>query len=98
MIKGVTEEENSIIKELLKPYKDNYSFYYYGSRVKGNFEKSSDLEILIKGEQEMTLDKILDLKLIFDSSKLPYYVNFVDYNILTKEFFEMIKDDLVSIY
>ena len=86
MIKGVTVEEHAIIKELLAPYKEEYSFYFYGSRAKGNFEKASDLDILIKGEQEMPFDKILNLKLIFDNSKLPYVVNFVDYNNLTNDF------------
>ena len=61
-------------------------------------EKASDLDVLIKGEQEMPLDKILNLKLIFDNSKLPYVVNFADYNNLTEEFFEFIKKDLVDIF
>lgn len=98
MIKGVTEEEISIIRELLKPYKEEYTFYFYGSRVKGKFEKASDLDILIKGEKEMPLDKILNLKLVFDNSNLPYVVNFADYNNLTMEFYEYIKNDLVEVY
>ena len=46
MIKGVTENELKIIKEILFRYP--YEFYLYGSRVKGDFTKSSDLVILIK--------------------------------------------------
>lgn len=38
MIKGITPNEEIIIKEILKLYP--YSFYYYGSRVKGGFFKS----------------------------------------------------------
>ena len=47
-IKGVTQEEEQIIKSILAPYKDDYEFYYYGSRVKGNFRPLSDLDILVK--------------------------------------------------
>ena len=44
MIKGVTEKEENIIKDILS--KDPYDFYYYGSRVKGDFTIASDLDIL----------------------------------------------------
>ena len=39
MIKGVTEEQEKIIHDILSPYKNDFDFYYYGSRVKGNFSK-----------------------------------------------------------
>ena len=46
LIKGVKIEEENIIKTILEPYKHKYEFYYYGSRVKGNFRFLSDLDIL----------------------------------------------------
>lgn len=39
MLKGISTKEQSIIKNILDKYKSNYSFFYYGSRVKGFFEK-----------------------------------------------------------
>ena len=39
-VKGVTEKEKKIKNEILEEYKNQYSFYYYGSRVKGNFSKT----------------------------------------------------------
>ena len=97
MILGVTDKEQRIIEDILDAYADNYSFYYYGSRVKGNFEKISDLDILIKGEKEMPLLVLSELKEKFDKSKLPYIVNFTDYNAIDEKFFNLIKDDLVSV-
>ena len=35
MIKGVTSNEEKIIKDILSKYP--YNFFYYGSRVKGDF-------------------------------------------------------------
>ena len=43
---GITDNEHNIILNILKEYSDKYSFYYYGSRVKGTFNKTSDLDIL----------------------------------------------------
>lgn len=94
---GITTKEHYIILYILKEYFGKYSFYYYGSRIKGNFYKTSDLDILIRGEQEMPLKELVELKEKFDESKLPYVVNFTDYNSIDKNFYNLIKDDLVLV-
>lgn len=97
MIKGVTEEQEKIIHKVLSPFKDEYDFYYYGSRVKGGFSKLSDLDILIKGEKEMPYSDVLQLKTLFDISDLPYIVNFADYNSIQERFYKLIENDLVKV-
>ena len=97
MISGVTQNEHSIITDILKNYIQDYSFYYYGSRVKGNFGKTSDLDILIKGKKEIPLTDLVHLKEQIDESKLPYIVNFTDYNNIDERFYSLIKNDLVKI-
>ena len=94
---GITKKEHTIILNILKEYFDNYSFYYYGSRVKGTFNKTSDLDILIKSNQEMPLKDLVELKEKFDESSLPYIVNFTDYNNIDDNFYSLIKDDLVLV-
>ncbi|MBQ7450315.1 nucleotidyltransferase domain-containing protein [bacterium] len=95
-IDGINENEQVIILDILNKYKD-YSFYYYGSRVKGTFEKTSDLDILIKGQNEMPVSVLVELKFAFDNSSLPYIVNFTDYNKIDKTFYELIEKDLIPI-
>lgn len=97
MIKGVTEKEEHIIQNILFPYKKVYDFFYYGSRVKGNFEKTSDLDILIKGKEAFPLNQLETIKILFDNSDLNYIVNFVDYHNIDKNFYELIKKDLVKV-
>ena len=97
MIKGLKEQEEQIIKMILKPYMDGFDFYYYGSRVKGNFEKTSDLDILIKGNNKFSYDLLETLKVLFDNSDLPFIVNFVDYYSIDENFYNLIKKDLVKI-
>ena len=96
MVLGVTDKEQRIIEDILDAYADSYAFYYYGSRVKGNFEKTSDLDVLIKGQKEMPLFILSELKEKFDASYLPYIVNFSDYHNITPDFYDHIKQDLVS--
>ena len=93
----MAQEEHKIITDILKNYMDEFLFYYYGSRVKGNFNKTSDFDILLKGANEMSLFALVQLKEKMDESKLPYIVNFTDYNSIDKIFYNLIKDDLVLI-
>lgn len=97
MIKGVTIEEHKIIKNILLPYKDVYVFFYYGSRVKGNFSKVSDLDILIKGQKTFDDDELEILKSKFDKSSLPYIVNLTDFQRINDTFYKNIENDLVEI-
>lgn len=93
MIKGITEKEYPIIKTILSQYP--CKFYAYGSRVKGNFSPLSDLDILVVSDN---YDEIIsNLKDTFDRSRLPYIVNFTNFNTMDKDFYEIIKNDLVEI-
>lgn len=91
MIKGITKKEFNIIKDIIKNY--DAKFYAYGSRVKGNFSELSDLDILVKSDENI----IPELKEKFDKSYLPYIVNFTDADSIDEKFFSLIKDDLIEI-
>jgi len=97
MIKGLNKQEEELINSIIEPYKKEYEFFYYGSRVKGNFEKTSDLDILIKGEKSIPYSSLETIKFMFDKSNLPFIVNFSDYNNIDENFYNMIKKDLVKI-
>ena len=94
---GITEIELEIIKNILIPFRENYKFYAYGSRVKGNFRPLSDLDLMIKGKTNANLNDIESLKELFDESNLPYVVNICDYYNLSESFYDIIKQDLVEI-
>ncbi len=95
MIKGITNKEENIIKDILNKYP--YEFYYYGSRVKGDYKTGSDLDILIKNDTEIE-QKILDeINTKFNESLIPYKVNFSVENNMTKDFYKLIENDLVKV-
>ena len=95
-IKGMTSEEQQAVEEILAPYMNDYSFYYYGSRVKGNFSNLSDLDILKDGD--ITPDKLSKLKYEFNESiKLPFIVNLALKNSMDEYFYNLIKNDLVKV-
>lgn len=95
MIKGITSKEYNIIKTILEQYKNKYEFYFYGSRVRGNFRPLSDLDILVKSKNNIDLNDIDNIKTFFDESTLPYVVN-LSYE-LDEDFYKLIEKDLVKI-
>ena len=94
-IKGLTEKEANIVKEILNPYLEKYDFYFYGSRVKGNFRKLSDLDILVQTNSEIDFNDIDDIREKFDNSDLSFIVNLA-YDVEDK-FYALIKKDLVKV-
>lgn len=94
-IKGLTEKEASIVKEILNPYLEKYDFYFYGSRVKGNFRKLSDLDILVQTNSEIDFNDIDDIREKFDNSDLSFIVNLA-YDVDDK-FYALIEKDLVKV-
>lgn len=95
MIKGVNKFEEKIIKSILQNYP--YQFYYYGSRVKGDFTKSSDLDILLKSSDKIPCEILNQIDRQFNESKIPYVVNISEFTQMDKNFYELIKSDLVEI-
>lgn len=94
-IKGLTEKEETIISNILKPYFEKYDFYYYGSRVKGNFRSLSDLDIFVKTNSQIDLNDIEELKEKFDESDLSFVVN-LTYDV-DEKFYNMIVCDLIKV-
>lgn len=94
-IKGLTEKEETIVKEILKPYFSKYDFYFYGSRVKGNFRPLSDLDILMKSDSNINLNDIDKIKEKFDESDLSFVVNLA-YNV-DEKFYNLIVCDLIKV-
>lgn len=96
MIKGINEKEEKIIKDILKNYP--YNFYYYGSRVNGDYTKGSDLDILIESDEEIPSGIIEKIELEFNESRIPYVVKLSDRKNLEDYFYVLIKDSLVIVF
>lgn len=95
MIKGITENEEKIIKEILSKFP--YDFYYYGSRVKGDFTRASDLDILLMSVGEVLQSDIEKIENEFNESKIPYRVNISRRDKMKDYFFKLIEADLVKV-
>lgn len=97
MIKGVSDNQLKIIKDIANPHCDNFEFYLYGSRINGNFQTNSDLDLMIKGNEKLSFDFIKSLKEKFDNSDLPFIVHISDFYEINKDFYESIRPNLLKL-
>ena len=87
------EKHWNIIKKALSKYP--YTFYAYGSRVKGTAWKFSDLDLCY--QEQVPLSIISQLREEFNESNLPFEVELVNWEHMRSVFQELIKQDLIAI-
>lgn len=82
-----------IILDILSKYP--YTFFAFGSRVRGTQKPFSDLDLCVE-EDLPELTKCY-LQAEFDESDLPFKVDIIEWNKISKDFQQMIKNDLRKI-
>ncbi|HEV2614209.1 MAG TPA: nucleotidyltransferase domain-containing protein [Gammaproteobacteria bacterium] len=83
-------EHYTIVGEILAKYP--YQFYVYGSRSKGAAKPLSDLDLCCK--ENIPLNILAHINEDFENSRLPFKVEVVIWDKLTKDFQELITKDL----
>ena len=89
----LTPDELKIIKDILQAYP--YTFYVFGSRLKGTAKKFSDLDLCYK---DLISDETIgNLREQFEESDLPFKVDFLSWQRCLPEFQILIAPELVDI-
>ena len=88
-------EETSLIvlRQVLKKYP--YNFYAFGSRVKKEYRKYSDLDICYK--EEIPAKDLVEIMHELEESNIPFRVDLVYWENMSREFQKLIEKDLVLI-
>lgn len=87
----------NVVCEILKNYASEYTVWAFGSRVKGNAKKYSDLDLVIMTSQPLSFSKMAIIKEAFDESDLPIRVDVVDWAETTETFQKIIEHNKVII-
>ncbi|MBE7710257.1 MAG: nucleotidyltransferase domain-containing protein [Cyanobacteria bacterium SIG32] len=84
------------IKQILSLFSDKIErIYAFGSRVRGNYKKYSDLDLAIKFKKSNE-DTILYIRNALEESSLPIRVDLVDLDDISESFKSSIIDTLVE--
>ncbi len=92
-MKYLEDNQKEIVKTILQKYP--YTFYAYGSRVKGGHRPTSDLDICFKDSIPFEIQSQIEED--FENSDLPFRVELSDFNLMKESFKDRIKNDLVKI-
>jgi predicted nucleotidyltransferase len=87
------ERHWKIVQDVLN--KHPYTFYAFGSRVKGTEKRFSDLDLCFK--EPIPSPVIWQVEEEFEESNLPFKVDVLDWNMMTPEFQDLIEKDLTPI-
>ena len=79
---GLSDEIYLKLKEIINKY-SKYKFKLFGSRARGNFKKESDIDLCIEGN--MTEQEKIEILNDFDLLDIPYIIDIVFYEEITKE-------------
>lgn len=89
----LSDKEFQIIQSILKSLIPDAEIWLFGSRVKNQSAKYSDIDILAKMQKPIPLDVLFKLKNAFDESDLPFTVDIVDWHRVSPEFRNLILND-----
>lgn len=76
----VEPEQMSLIKSILIKNIPDCDVFAFGSRTTGRAKPHSDLDLCIKGKDELSLNQLAILREAFTESNLPFRVDLIDWN------------------
>lgn len=96
---NILDEHLNIIKTILNKYIPiKTKVWVFGSRANNSARKYSDLDLLINFNSKPLPSSLkADLEDAFEESDLPYKVDIVDWNAITDEFRQTIKNKRISL-
>ncbi len=90
-------EYRAMVDSLLARYFPDCEVRAYGSRVKGDAAKYSDLDISIVGSTKLDRTQLMELRNAFDESDLPIRVDVHDWHNTSPEFQKIIEERYIVI-
>lgn len=92
----ITETEKQFVIRTIQAIFPTAKIYAFGSRIRGDAQRYSDLDIAVGGEEELDLARVAQVAEIFAQSNLPYKVDLVDFASLDEDFKKIIRKTSVA--
>lgn len=86
-----------IVQSILQRHLTGRPVFAFGSRVRGNSRRRSDLDLAVGGSEPISLSLFTEMKTDFSESDLPIFVDVLDLNAVDEGFLKRIQQDFVAI-
>ncbi|MCL2186733.1 MAG: nucleotidyltransferase domain-containing protein [Treponema sp.] len=80
---GLSNNTISSLFSIFNKYPGIKQVVLYGSRAKGNFRIGSDIDLILKTDNNFTHKDLLHIANDFDDSRMPYFIDVSIYDKLT---------------
>ena len=97
MLLDIRPDHLKIVQEILERIIPDREVWAFGSRVKGTAKGTSDLDLVVIGENPLDFQTVGGLREAFSESNIPYKVDMVDWATIGETFREIIRKDKVVI-
>ncbi|GHV85651.1 hypothetical protein AGMMS50230_12590 [Spirochaetia bacterium] len=94
----VSEADFKTIQEIIARYAAGCEVHAFGSRYKWTSNDYSDLDLAFVGDKKLSLARIGKIREAFEESALPFRVDVLDWNGISKEFQAIINQGYEVIY
>lgn len=95
---SLTPDEVKVVKEILAKYLPHVEVRVFGSRLRNDHKKYSDLDLLLIDKEKIPREVLFAMQDDFAESDLPFRVDLVDINRISAEFRKMIVKDAVPLF
>jgi predicted nucleotidyltransferase len=82
----LSQDDLELVRRILRDHVPGIEVRAYGSRVRGNAERFSDLDLVLIGDRRFDWKTVEGLKDAFSISDLAIRVDVVDWNAISPEF------------
>lgn len=93
----ISEQELNIVKSILAEYLPNIPVWAFGSRVKGNNGRYSDLDLALLTETPLDFVQLAKLEQAFSDSDLVWKVDLLDWATTSESFKKIVVENYVVI-
>jgi predicted nucleotidyltransferase len=94
-----TDLKNEIIKIVTKRVQlPHYKIFCFGSRVKGNADTRSDIDIGIEASEQIPLEIMSKIKTDFEKIPILQQIDIVDFNMVSADFKKIASQNMEIIY
>lgn len=90
--------ELALIREIFRAAAPDLKVFVFGSRTGLHFQRYSDVDLLLKGENPLPLELLSDLEERFDESNLPYRVDLIDWHGISESFRQTIEGQCEDLF
>lgn len=87
-----------MLENIFKEHISQAKVWVFGSRAKGTATHRSDLDLAIDNGVPLGLPLTAQLRFAFSESKLPYFVDIVDWQTASEEFKTLIQKDCIQLF